>query len=156
MMGSGLKGRIRAGLLPGVLLAAAVALSACSPVYQAHGFAPQPEELATLVPGQDTKGTVQSKIGRPGGMGLINDNAWYYVASTIEKFAYREPKVVDRRVVAITFDENGLVKDVRQFGIEQGRVIDLVTRTTPTYGRELTVVQQLLGDLLNPGVLLQQ
>ena len=60
-------------------------------------------------------------------------------------------------MVAISFDPDGVVTDVRQFGIEDGRVIDLVTRTTPTYGREMTVVQQLLGNLLqfNPGSLLQ-
>lgn len=130
-------------------LALAAALAACSPVYRGHGYAPQPDELARIQPGQDSQATVRDKIGRPGGTGIINDRAWYYVASTVEQFAYREPKVVDRRVVVVLFDEQGIVSDVRQFGIEDGQVIDLVTRTTPTYGKELTVVQQLLGNLFN-------
>jgi outer membrane protein assembly factor BamE (lipoprotein component of BamABCDE complex) len=130
-------------------LAAALMLAGCSAVYRGHGYAPNAEELTTILPGQDSKGTVQAKIGRPGGTGLIGEDAWYYVASTLEHYAYRDPRVVDRRVVAVSFDEAGLVTDIRQFGIEDGRVVDLVTRTTPTYGKELTIVQQLLGNLLN-------
>lgn len=139
------------------LILAALLLSACSATYRGHGYAPTPEELGNILPGQDTKGSVQAKIGRPGGTGLIGEDAWYYVASTVESFAYREPVVVDRRVVAVQFDETGIVSDVSQFGIEEGRVVDLVSRTTPTYGRELTVVQQLMGNLLNfnPGSVLQ-
>jgi outer membrane protein assembly factor BamE (lipoprotein component of BamABCDE complex) len=132
-----------------VLVATALLAAACSPVTRGHGYAPQPEALAALVPGQDTQGSVRDKIGRPGGTGIINDNAWYYVASTIEEYGYREPRVVDRKVVVVLFDDQGVVTDIRQFGLEDGQVIDLVTRTTPTYGRELTVVQQLLGNFLN-------
>lgn len=132
-------------------------LSACSPVVRGHGYAPKPEELSRIQPGVDDKASVRSKIGRPGGTGIANDDAWYYVATTIEEFAYRAPAVTDRRVVAVLFTEAGIVADVRQFGLEDGRVVDLVTRTTPTYGRELTVVQQLFGNILNftPGALLQ-
>lgn len=126
-----------------------VGVAACSATYRGHGYAPNLEELENVQPGQDTKGSVRAKIGRPGGTGIISDDAWYYVASTVEHYAYRAPLVVERRVVAIRFDTDGIVSDVNQFGIEDGQVIDLVTRTTPTYGRELTVVQQLMGNLLN-------
>lgn len=146
-MAQGRSGPVRRGAV--LALAAALTLAACSPVYRSHGYAPVAEELAAIQPGRDTKATVQARIGRPGATGVVGDDAWYYVASTVEHFAYREPRVVDRRVVAISFDDAGVVQDVRQYGIEDGRVIDLVTRTTPTYGKELTVIQQLLGNLLN-------
>lgn len=132
-----------------VLLSLALGLAACAATYRGHGYAPNTDELTNVQPGQDTKGSVRAKIGRPGGTGIVSDDAWYYVASTLEHFAYRAPVVVDRRVVAIRFDDAGIVADIRQFGIAEGQVIDLVTRTTPTYGRELTVVQQLMGNLLN-------
>jgi outer membrane protein assembly factor BamE (lipoprotein component of BamABCDE complex) len=140
-----------------VALAVVLLAGGCSAVLRGHGYAPKPDELSAIVAGVDTQDSVRDKIGRPGGLGVINKNAWYYVASTVEHYAYREPAVIDRTVVAILFDDLGTVTDVRQFGIEDGRVIDLVTRTTPTYGKELTVVQQLLGNLLNfnAGSLLQ-
>ncbi|HEU0221156.1 MAG TPA: outer membrane protein assembly factor BamE [Paracoccaceae bacterium] len=137
------------GALGALAMAGLLALAGCSSVYRGHGYAPPPEELSDIVPGQDSQGTVREKIGRPGSTGVINESAWYYVGTTIEHYAYREPKVVDRRVVAVLFDDQGTVTGVKQYGIEDGKVIDLVTRTTPTYGKELTVVQQLLGNLLN-------
>jgi len=57
-----------------------------------------------------------------------------------------EPEVIDRRVLAIEFDQADRVAAVRQFGLEDGRVINLATNTTPTHGRELTIVQQVLGN----------
>ncbi|MEO1613736.1 MAG: outer membrane protein assembly factor BamE, partial [Pseudomonadota bacterium] len=41
----------------------------------------------------------------------------------------------------------GRVTNVARYGIEDGQVIDLITRTTPTYGREITILQQLFGNI---------
>jgi hypothetical protein len=38
---------------------------------------------------------------------------------------------------------------VERYGIEDGRIINLTTRTTDTGGRQLGVLEQLLGNLLN-------
>jgi outer membrane protein assembly factor BamE (lipoprotein component of BamABCDE complex) len=132
------------------------ALAGCAPTYTQHGFAPQLAELGTIEAGVDTRGSVLRKLGRPSTTGSFDADAWYYVASTMERFAFYAPKVVDRTVVAVSFDEAGMVTAVNRYGLEDGRIIDLVTRTTPTYGRELTVVQQLFGNIGagNPGELL--
>ena len=134
-----------AGLLLAVALVAGV--QGCAPVIQNHGYAPDDILLADIQAGQDTKGSVRRKIGRPGTSGLFNDTGWFYVASTVERYTYHAPKVVDRRVVAIEFDANEVVTAVNTYGMEEGRVIDLQTRTTPTFGRKLTILQQLLGNL---------
>lgn len=129
------------------IVAATLAVGACAPVMRTHGYAPPEAELAQIAVGQDTRGSVRRKVGRPGVNGLFTNDGWYYVASTVEHRTYNEPRVVDRRVVAIKFDAADVVSDVRVFGIEAGKVIDLETRTTPTFGRELTILQQLFGNL---------
>jgi outer membrane protein assembly factor BamE (lipoprotein component of BamABCDE complex) len=50
-------------------------------------------------------------------------------------------------VVAIEFDEQGVVTGIGQFGLEDGQIVDLVTRTTPTYGSQLTILEQLFGNI---------
>lgn len=130
-----------------VALIAVLGASACSPVVRSHGYAPQAEALASIVPGVDSRASVAEKIGRPGMSGVFSDEGWYYVASTVEEITYNEPKVIGRRVVAVTFDANDTVASVNEYGIEEGRVIDLQRRTTPTFGREITVLQQLLGNI---------
>ena len=122
-------------------------LASCAPVIKNHGYAPVPEELATITEGRDTRGSVRRKIGRPSGTGIFTRDGWYYVASTVEHFAYYEPEVIDRRVVAILFDDQDFVRAVNTYGLEDGRIIDLETNTTPTFGRELTIIEQAFGNI---------
>ena len=134
----------RAVLLPAIV---AGSMAACSPVIRNHGYAPLQEEIAEISVGQDTRGSVQRKIGRPGGTGIFTDEGWYYVSTQIEHYTYHEPKVLDRRVVAVLFDQSDVVAAVNEYGLEDGQVIALETNTTPTYGRELTVLEQAFGNI---------
>lgn len=134
-----------AGLaMSAVLMGAAIG---CSPVMQNHGYAPDDALLADIQVGQDTKGSVRRKVGRPGTNGVFDSTGWYYVASTVRHYTYHEPEVVDRRVVAIEFDSSEIVTSVNTYGLEDGKIIDLQTRTTPTHGRQLTIMQQILGNI---------
>ncbi|MHA1529721.1 MAG: outer membrane protein assembly factor BamE [Alphaproteobacteria bacterium] len=136
-------------LVAGLVLAAMIGggLSGCSPRVKNHGYAPDDELLAGISAGQDTRGSVRRKIGRPSVTGVFTDAGWYYIATTVEHYLYNAPLVTKRRVVAIQFDGSDLVSGVNVYGVEDGRIINLQTRTTPTHGRELTILQQLLGNL---------
>lgn len=142
-----MKGRhvCRAGL--GLVLISAVA--ACEPTLTSHGYYPTQEAIERIQVGLDTRADVQAKLGRPSASGTFSESGWYYVSTQIEHFAYYEPEVVDRKVLAIQFDETDTVRDVRSYGLEDGRIVDLETRTTPTHGRELTILEQLIGNLSN-------
>ena len=132
-------------------LAGLVALTAfaagCSPVISNHGYTPQPDQLAELQVGVDTRASVQSKIGRPAGTGIFTDTGWYYVSNKVESLTYHAPEVVDRKVVELLFDQNDVLASVNQYGLADGRVIDLETKTTPTYGRQLTILEQAFGNI---------
>ncbi|MEM9099878.1 MAG: outer membrane protein assembly factor BamE [Pseudomonadota bacterium] len=128
-------------------LAMATVLMACESQISSHGFAPEPEVLQTVQAGLDTRGSVRRKVGRPSSTGVFTETGWYYIATTIERDMYKEPEVIDRRVVAITFDENDVVASVNEYGLEDGRVIDLQSRTTPTAGRELSILEQAFGNI---------
>ena len=41
----------------------------------------------------------------------------------------------------------GVVRDFASLGLEDGRIIELVERKTPTAGNEITFLQQLFGNL---------
>ena len=135
--------------IAGLVLAAVLGggLSGCAPEINNHGYAPDDELLAGITAGQDTRGSVRRKIGRPATTGVFTESGWYYVATTVENYMYYEPKVTDRRVVAVRFDVDDMVAGVNVYGLEDGRIIDLQTRTTPTHGRELTILQQMFGNL---------
>lgn len=134
-----------AGLVLAAMLGGAVA--GCAPVVKNHGYAPDDELLAGITAGKDTRGSVRRKIGRPSTTGVFTDSGWYYVSTIVEQDMYKAPKVSERRVVAVLFDANDVVAGVNVYGVEEGRIIDLQTRTTPTHGRKLTILQQVLGNL---------
>lgn len=136
--------RMRGAVLAALLGSVAVA---CSPTIRQHGYAPDDELLAEVAVGQDTRASVAQKIGRPIVGSAFDEDGWYYVSSTLSHYTYNEPEVVDRRIVAVTFDANDVVADVSTYGVEDGRIVDLATQTTPTHGRRLTILQQVLGNI---------
>lgn len=132
-----------------VLLLCTVASVGCAPTTQVHGYLPPPEDIARIRPGFDDTGSVEEILGRPSSSGVLADSAWYYVQSRVENFTYHPPRVIDRTVLAINFDQRGVVRDIRRYGLEDGRIIDLETRTTDTGGRQMGVLEQLFGNVLN-------
>lgn len=130
-----------------VAIAIGLAGAGCAPVIRTHGYVPVPERLAEIEVGRDTRGSVQRKIGRPSASSTFDDDGWYYVSTKVRHETYKEPKVIERTVLALSFDRAGLLTEMNRYGLEDGRVIDLETRTTPTYGRQLTILEQLIGNL---------
>ena len=136
----------RAGVA--LLLSSALA-SACAPTVQVHGYVPPPADVARIRPGADTTATVEEVLGLPSSSGVLRDSAWYYVQSTVQNYTYNPPRVVDRTVLAVHFTPDGVVRDIQRYGLEDGRIVNLTTRTTETGGRQLGVLEQLFGNLLN-------
>ena len=132
-----------------VLIAALLAgvLAACSPPIHKHGNKPEPEVLAEIQPGVDDRDTVAELLGTPSSIATFDDRIWYYISKRTEQFAFFEPEVLDQQVVAILFDDEGVVREIRLLGQEDGREIELVEDETPTRGKSLTFVRQVLNTL---------
>lgn len=141
----GRSGKGRIGLALGLVLA--LALSACSAVYQNHGYVPSDEELALIEVGKDSRETVAATLGRPSSEGLLNDVGWFYVQSRWKQSGVMEPKEIDRQVVSITFSEAGKVENVERFGLEQGRVVTLSRRVTDSNVKGVGFLKQLMGNI---------
>ena len=90
---------------------------------------------------------VMDILGSPSTTSAIDSSTWYYIYSKAETVAFYHPTVTDRRVLAISFGDNNKVNNLKYYGLEEGKIISYVDRTTPTRGRELTVLQQLFGNL---------
>ena len=88
-------------------------------------------------------------LGTPSTTSTIGGSAWYYISSHMtSQFAFQRPAVVDRRIFAVYFDAKKTVTRVANYGLEDGRVIDFNTRTTPTAGGETAFVENMLKGLL--------
>ncbi len=121
-------------------------LASCSATYRTHGYAPGEAELAEVVIGVDTRGTVEETIGRPTSTGVLSDSDWYYVESRWRHYAWKAPEETSREVLAIRFDESGVVENIERFGLEDGRVVILSRRVTDSNIRGVGFLRQLLGN----------
>lgn len=129
------------------LLAVFVGVSACTPTVDNRGNLPHPEDLAKIKPGKTTRDEVQAALGSPSSSMNYGDESWEYISQVTETTAFFTPVLKDRKVVVVNFDSQGLVKNVVYKGMEDGQQIVLVDRETPTAGRELGLLEQLLGNV---------
>lgn len=129
------------------LCIAAIALAGCEPMIDTRGNLPDPETVLEVQPGVHDRNQVASILGTPSTVATFEDDTWYYVSRRTERIAFFEPEVVDQQVLVVKFDDTGLVSDMKVYGLEDGQVVEPVDRVTPTAGRELTVLQQLFGNI---------
>lgn len=130
-----------------IALSVPVTLAACTATYRNHGYVPADDELAQVVIGQTNQSELDGLIGRPSAQGLLTGSAWYYVGSRWEYFGAREPREINREVVAISFSESGTVTNVERFGLERGQVVVLSRRVTESGISSLGLVRQLMGNV---------
>lgn len=129
------------------VMAGAVLVSACNPTLRTHGYRYSDGEVPEFTVGEDTQGSVRERLGNPSTTGVFETDTWYYISATREYLAYLRPDTRDRRVLALRFDDTGTLAEIEEYGVEDGRVVAFVDRETPTRGRELTLLEQLLGNV---------
>jgi len=125
----------------------ALALLSCSPRVAHWGNLPDPDKLAQIKPGRDTRDDVAAILGSPSSVGVFDQESWYYISERTETVAFFAPDVSERHVIIIRFDKNGVVKKIDNLGLEQGNLVEPVDRETPTAGTEMSILRQLLGNL---------
>jgi outer membrane protein assembly factor BamE (lipoprotein component of BamABCDE complex) len=131
-----------------ILSAALVGVTACAPVVARQGFQVQDVAPKDVKVGEDTKSTVLAKLGSPSATSTFEPNVWYYVSQTNETYTYHRPQVSNREVTVVTFDKaSEQVTKVDVLALKDGRRLAYNKRETPTRGRELTVIEQLLGNV---------
>ena len=130
------------------LFIALVLLSAsCSPIVENRGYVFDEKLLDQIKVNETISNDVMDILGSPSTTSAIDASTWYYIYSKAETVAFYHPTVTDRRVLAVSFDDDNKVNNLKYYGLEEGKIISYVDRTTPTRGRELTVLQQLFGNL---------
>lgn len=124
-------------------------LAACSPTFDNHGYIPSPDVLDQIEIGKDDKLRVAELIGRPSSTGVLNDDGWFYIQTRIRNFAYNQPEVVERNILAVTFDRNERVQNVETLTLADGQVVNLNRRVTELPVRGPNFWQQLLSSIGN-------
>jgi outer membrane protein assembly factor BamE (lipoprotein component of BamABCDE complex) len=127
------------------------AMCACTPIYRNHGYVPRDEDLAAVKVGESTQEDVAFAVGRPSAIGVLTGSGWYYVGSRFRQIGIKAPQEIDRQVVAISFDDKGIVSNVERFGLQDGEVVTISRRVTSSNVKGVSFLRQLLGNIGNLG-----
>lgn len=122
------------------------ALTACTPTTELRGQFIEEDRLASVKEGVDNRDSVTDTLGTPSAIATFDTDVWFYISTKQERFAFFNPKVLERNIVAIEFDAQDNVAATRRYTLKDSRVVQIVGRETPTKGRELTFLEQMFGN----------
>lgn len=130
------------------IIAVSILAGACSGTTDVRGYLPRGEELQKIQMGM-SKSEVQSILGSPSTTATLNHqgDSFYYVSSKVENKSFFRPKVLERQVVAIRFDQSDRVAGFGHYGLEDGKVVNISSRETPVEGKEESLIRDFFGNL---------
>lgn len=135
--------------LPSLVFAVALSVGsgACTPTVDQRGYLPHPDLLAQVKAGKSNRDDVLAILGTPSATMTYGGETWHYISAKTETTAFFEPVLLERKVVSVVFDDAGVVREVLDKGMEAGQDIETVERVTPTAGKEMSILEQLIGNV---------
>jgi outer membrane protein assembly factor BamE (lipoprotein component of BamABCDE complex) len=142
----------RPALKTGLSLAAAATLAvmatACAPTMTHHGYLAHEAKPSVDIKVGDTQATVLDKLGAPSQTSIYKPSEWYYIDQTSMKMTYKQSRVTARSVTVVNFDTTTqTVAAVKTLSLADGRILTPNPAKTPTRGRSLTALEQVLGTV---------
>lgn len=138
----------RSAAIAAALIAASLLAAGCSEQITKHGQLFRESDIQQIQPGMGQE-QVTLALGTPTSTTTTGSGkAYYYISSTTSQVAFLNPKEIDRKVLAVYFNETGTVDRVANYGIQDGKVFDFISRTTPAPGgNEEGILKQLFRNL---------
>ena len=145
---SPLPSSLRAGarlLLLACLLLGGCGFFASNP--QLRGNRVDADQLKELVPGTSTRADVTALIGSPTAKATFDDNTWLYISELTRPQIAHTQKVLGQGVVVLSFNEQGVLQDIKTLNQDDSVPVSVVARSTPSPGTEASFLQQLFGNI---------
>ncbi|OCW56775.1 outer membrane protein assembly factor BamE [Hoeflea olei] len=99
-----------------------------------------------LTPVGSSREQVLLSLGTPSTTATFDNEVFYYVSQKrVRSAMFLKPRLVEQSVLAVYFDEEGTVKQIANYTLQDGRVFDMISRTTPTGGLDKSFLAQMLA-----------
>ncbi|GAB5464390.1 MAG: outer membrane protein assembly factor BamE [Hoeflea alexandrii] len=129
-----------------IALVSTIALSGCTTGEVFHQGYVVDQTALELTPVGSSREQVLLSLGTPSTTATFDNEVFYYVSQKRTRAAmFMKPKLVDQSVLAVYFDDEGTVKQIANYTLQDGRVFDMISRTTPTGGVDKSFLAQVLA-----------
>jgi outer membrane protein assembly factor BamE (lipoprotein component of BamABCDE complex) len=126
----------------------ALAAAACNPLTENLGNRTLKENVEQIQVGRTSKNEVVRLLGSPSNVAAFDPNTWYYISARQVQYAFLRPRTVDQNVLVIRFDGGGIVREVKQLGMQDAQATTYVDRTTPTRGGEPGFLRSIYDTIM--------
>jgi outer membrane protein assembly factor BamE (lipoprotein component of BamABCDE complex) len=134
-------------LILAAALTAPLALAGCDNIVDQRGFSATPGSVDKIEIGAQSREDIVRLVGSPSAIATFNPNVWYYISQKQETYAFMKPKITEQNVMQLTFNDTGRLQAVKKYDLEDAEHISMVSRITPTAGKELTILEQIMGNV---------
>lgn len=142
--------RRRIRFLAAPVVAAMLTLAGCAEELQ-HGYVLSDDALTQVQVGSSRE-QVLLVLGTPSTSATFGGEAFYYISSKSSRaVAFMNHATTDQRVLAVYFDDKSRVREIANYGMQDGKVFDFIARKTKTGGADISFIGQIMkSGMANP------
>lgn len=131
------------GLTLAVLAGVGLTVGGCAESYD-HGYVAPDNALEQVQVGASRE-QVLLVLGSPSTTATLGGEAFYYISQhSTRQVAFLNQSVVEQKVLVVYFDDKGRVKEIGNYGLQDGKVFDFIGRKTKTSGADYGLLSQIL------------
>ena len=121
-------------------------MAGCSPEINHRGYIAKPGSFSQLSEGM-SKSEVEGILGSPSTTASINfqGDSYYYISSVTQGRAFLAPVETNREVIAVRFNKADQVEGVAQYGLADGKIININSRKTLIAGSEFSILREIFA-----------
>ena len=129
------------------VLITTLALTGCISEFEQHGFSFEQNNIQSIKVGKSSKQNVLQSLGSPSTESNYGTPTFYYIGFKTEKVAFMQPKIIEQRVISITFDKKNTVSDIQEYTIDDLNSIAFSEHKTEIKGNTLTPIEQIMSNV---------
>src|SRR5215203_7162140 len=129
-------------LATATFLASSVAACTVGEEFQ-RGYVVDERAISQVRKGMSADQVLQT-LGTPSTVSTVGNRNWYYISQlSRRRVQFLGDSIVDQRVTAVYFNKNLKVERVALYGLQDGKIFDFISRTTPSGGGYLNFLGQI-------------
>ncbi|MDG2187473.1 MAG: outer membrane protein assembly factor BamE [Hyphomicrobiales bacterium] len=128
-----------------IILLIILNISSCGSNIEKRGYLFNDNMQQDIVSGMQ-KFEILQLMGSPSTTSSENGDKFYYIANKFYKYAFLNPKEIERTVIVISFNNEDNVDNIEKYTLKDGKIVNYKSDKTIPGGTQVTVIQDLLDN----------
>lgn len=122
-------------------------LTGCISEFEHHGYSFEQNNIQSIEVKKSNQQSVLKALGNPSTSSSYGPLVYYYIGFKTERVAFLQPKIVEQRVISITFDNKNIVSDIQEYTIDDLNNVAFSEHKTEIKGNTLTPIEQIMTNV---------